>query len=53
MEPTAETALRELGRLVGEWARHAANRRYYQLHSDDRGVCRVYEMSIDEGEWRL
>lgn len=31
----------------------AANGTYYQLYSDDRGVCRVYEMSIDEREWRL
>jgi hypothetical protein len=26
---------------------------YYQLYSDDRGVCRVYEMSIGAGEWKL
>lgn len=26
---------------------------YFQLYSDDRGVCRVYEMSIGAGEWRL
>ena len=31
----------------------AANGAYYQLYSDDRGVCRVYEMSIGDGEWRL
>lgn len=31
----------------------AANGTYYQLYSDDRGVCRVYEMSIGHGEWRL
>lgn len=31
----------------------AANGSYYQLYSDERGVCRVYEMSIDESEWRL
>ena len=31
----------------------AVNETYYQLYSDDRGVCRIYEMSIDEGEWRL
>jgi hypothetical protein len=31
----------------------AANGTYYQLYSDDRGVCRVYDMSIDDGEWRL
>jgi hypothetical protein len=31
----------------------AANGTYYQLYSDERGVCRVYEMSIGEGEWRL
>ncbi|MGH2763579.1 MAG: hypothetical protein ACRDLD_13545 [Thermoleophilaceae bacterium] len=31
----------------------AANGSYYQLYSDDRGVCRVYEMSIGDGEWEL
>ena len=31
----------------------AANGTYYQLYSDDRGVCRVYQMSIGDGEWRL
>ena len=31
----------------------AANGTYYQLYSDDRGVCRVYEMNIGHGEWRL
>jgi hypothetical protein len=30
-----------------------ANGTYYQLYSDDRGVCRVYEMSIGGGVWRL
>jgi hypothetical protein len=30
----------------------AANGTYYQLYSDDRGVCRVYEMSIGDGEWK-
>ena len=31
----------------------AANGTYSQLYSDDRGVCRVYEMSIGDGEWKL
>jgi hypothetical protein len=31
----------------------AAEGTYYQLYSDDRGVCRVYEMSIGDREWRL
>jgi hypothetical protein len=31
----------------------AANGTYLQLYSDDRGVCRIYEMSIDSGEWNL
>jgi hypothetical protein len=31
----------------------AANGTYFQLYSDDRGVCRVYRMSIGDGEWRL
>ena len=31
----------------------AANGTYYQLYTDDRGVCRIYEMSIGEGEWKL
>jgi hypothetical protein len=26
---------------------------FYQLYADKRGVCRVYEMSIGDGEWRL
>jgi hypothetical protein len=31
----------------------AANGTYFQLYSDERGVCRVYEMSIDDREWKL
>ncbi len=31
----------------------AANGSYYQLYTDDRNVCRVYQMSIGNGEWRL
>jgi hypothetical protein len=31
----------------------AANGTYFQLYSDERGVCRVYEMSIGDGTWRL
>jgi hypothetical protein len=31
----------------------AANGTYFQLYSDERGVCRVYEMSIGNGEWQL
>ena len=31
----------------------AANGTYFQLYSDDRGVCRVYEMSIGDDEWKL
>jgi hypothetical protein len=31
----------------------AANGTYFQLYSDERGVCRVYEMSISDGEWKL
>ena len=31
----------------------AANGTYFQLYSDDRGVSRVYQMAIGEGEWRL
>ena len=99
-QPTAESALRELEPLIGEWSLEAiapsgqpwpgearatfewhdsgahlverstvempeapdgvsiigcdaANGTYYQLYSDERGVCRVYEMSIDDGEWKL
>jgi hypothetical protein len=99
-QPTAETALKQLEPLIGEWtvkaippggepwpgeARatfewHASgahvvasqtnempeapdsisiigcdvpNGTYYQLYSDDRGVCRIYEMRIGDGEWRL
>jgi hypothetical protein len=31
----------------------AANGTYFQLYSDERGVCRVYEMTIGDGEWKL
>src|SRR5262249_41786821 len=31
----------------------AASGRYFQLYTDDRDVCRVYEMSIGDGEWKL
>jgi hypothetical protein len=31
----------------------AANGTYMQLYSDDRGVCRVYEMSIGDGVWKV
>jgi hypothetical protein len=31
----------------------AANGTYYQLYTDDRNVCRVYRMSIGNGEWKL
>jgi hypothetical protein len=31
----------------------AANKTYYQLYSDERGVCRVYEMSLDDNQWTL
>lgn len=31
----------------------AAEGRYFQLYSDERDVCRVYEMRIGDGEWRL
>ena len=31
----------------------AANGTYFQLYTDYRGVCRVYEMSIGDGEWKL
>jgi len=31
----------------------AANGTYYQLYSDERGVCRVFGMSISATEWKL
>ncbi|MDN5851653.1 MAG: hypothetical protein L0K86_02190 [Actinomycetia bacterium] len=31
----------------------AANGTYVQLHSDERGICRIYEMSISDREWKL
>jgi hypothetical protein len=31
----------------------AANGTYYQLYSDERGVCRVYEMGLRGCEWTL
>jgi hypothetical protein len=31
----------------------AANGTYVQMYSDERGVCRIYQMSISNGEWKL
>ena len=31
----------------------AANGTYIQLYSDERGVCRIYQMSIANGVWKL
>ena len=31
----------------------AARGTCYQLYTDERNVCRVYEMSIGDGEWKL
>ena len=31
----------------------AANGRYFQLYTDDRNVCRVYEFSIGGGEMKI
>jgi hypothetical protein len=31
----------------------AANGTYYELYADERGVCRVYEMSLHDREWTL
>jgi hypothetical protein len=31
----------------------ATNGTYFQLYSDERGVCRVYEMTIGNGEWKF
>ena len=31
----------------------AANQTYYQLYSDERGVCRVYAMDLRDNEWTL
>ena len=31
----------------------ATNGTYFQLYSDERGVSRVYQMSIGNGEWKL
>ena len=99
-QPTAEKALRQLDRLIGEWTMEAtwpsgenwpgggkftfewhdsgrhvvwrgsaelpeapdnvsiigcdgANGTYIVLYSDERNVCRIYEMSIDDQEWKL
>ena len=29
------------------------NGTYFQLYSDKRGVCRVYEMTIGDGRWEM
>ena len=30
-----------------------ANGTYTQLYTDERGVCRIYQMSIEDGLWKL
>src|SRR5215217_9612530 len=35
------------------WDATGANGTYFQLYSEERGVCRLYEMSIGDGEWKL
>ena len=48
-----EISLPEAPNTVAVIGCDAANATYYQLYTDDRGVCRIYEMSIDAEEWRL
>lgn len=36
--------------IIGCDAAHGA---YVQLYTDDRGVCRVYQMGLRDGEWTL
>jgi hypothetical protein len=31
----------------------AAKGTYYQLYTDERNVCRIYEMTIGDGKWTL
>jgi len=31
----------------------AANGTFFQLYTDDRNVCRIYQMSMAAGEWKL
>jgi hypothetical protein len=38
---------------VSAYGPDAANGTYFQLYTDDRNVCRVYQMSIGGGEWKL
>jgi hypothetical protein len=63
-QPKAEQALRALDPLVGTWSIEApdtvsvigcdaANRRYVQVYTDDRSVCRIYEMTFGDGRWTL
>jgi hypothetical protein len=60
-QPTAEQSLRQLeppsasgsSRRTGPTESHGQAVEYFQLYSDERGVCRVYEMTIGDGEWQL
>jgi hypothetical protein len=38
---------------LGGYGCDAASGTYYQLYTDDRNVCRAYQMSIGDGEWKL
>jgi hypothetical protein len=65
-QPTASEGLRALEPLVGRWSMEAfgpdglsimgcdgATGTYVQLYSDERGVSRIYQMSMDDGRWEL
>lgn len=53
MVQTATSEMPEAPDSVSIIGCDAANGSYVQLYSDDRGVCRVYEMSIVGGNWSL
>ncbi|QGK70025.1 hypothetical protein GIY23_11280 [Allosaccharopolyspora coralli] len=48
-----DTAPPSSGNAISIMGCDAANDTYVRLHSDERGICRVYQMSIDEREWKL
>ena len=52
-DPANDVELPEAPNSLSVMGCDAANGTYFQLYSDERGVCRVYEMSIGDGEWKL
>jgi hypothetical protein len=53
LQGTTEIEMPEAPNSISVYGCDAANGTYFQLYTDDRNVCRVYEMTIGDGKWTL